>query len=81
MLTNKKSIIQFNDGTTPQQVDRKKIMSEEDKKEKEEKIKKGDIDSPPQEDIELIVDPENPEKIKKHYGTKLVDGGGCTAQV
>lgn len=58
-------------------------MSEEKegKKEKEEKIKKGDIETPQQEDIELIIDPENPEKIKKHYGTKLVDGGGCSAQV
>jgi hypothetical protein len=49
-------------------------------KKNEEEIKKGDVKSKFQEDIELIIDPENPDKkIKKHYGTKLVDGGGCSA--
>jgi hypothetical protein len=46
----------------------------------EEDIKKGDVKSNLEEDIELVVDPkkekENGNK-RKNYGTKLVDSGGC----
>jgi len=52
-------------------------MSESDNS---EDIKKGDVKSKLEEDIELIIDPEKEKESsnkRKNYGTKLVDSGGC----
>lgn len=52
-------------------------------KNKEEEIKKGDVpDAKKEEDIDVVIDPNDKSKEKaKYYGTKLVDGGGCSAIV
>ena len=51
---------------------------------KSEDIKKGDVKSKLEEDIELIIDPEKEKESsnkRKNYGTKLVDSGGCPGLV
>lgn len=58
---------------------KRRVTMSENEKNIEEEVTKGDIDNKVDDsDLEVIIDPtKNEKKEIKHYGSKLVDTGGC----